>query len=42
MLTYDYRKRLSAKEALKDLWFKNVPKKAIDPTLMKEAMSNLK
>lgn len=41
MLTYDFRKRITAKEALKDNWFKNVPKNGINPELMKEALSNM-
>lgn len=42
MLTRDYKKRIYAKDALKDKWFKNAPKQHIDPALMKQALSSIK
>ena len=35
MLAQDFKKRLTAKETLKDKWFENVPRKQINPELMK-------
>lgn len=42
MLTYDYKKRPSAKELLRDKWFEDMPYKVIDPEVMKSAFSNMK
>lgn len=42
LLNVNYRKRPSAKEALKDVWFQNVPKKQINPSLLKSAMKDLR
>lgn len=42
MLTHDYKKRITAKEALKDKWFSSkVERKSINPELMKQALSNM-
>ena len=40
-MTYDYPKRISAKDALKNKWFLNAPDQEIDKELMKEAFANL-
>ena len=42
MLNTDYKKRIYAREALMDPWFKNASKVAIDKQFMKDALSNLK
>lgn len=42
MLTHDYKKRIQAKDALKDRWFKNAPRQTIDPALMKSALARIK
>lgn len=42
MLTYDYKKRPTAKELLRDKWFEDMPYKVIDPEVMKSAFSNMK
>ena len=42
LLTVDYKKRVYAKDALKDRWFKNAPKQPIDPALMKAALARIK
>lgn len=41
MLSYDYQKRPSALDALKNKWTRSVKLKKIDPELMKEALSNM-
>ena len=38
MLTYDYKDRVSARDALLDPWFKNAPSVKIDVNLMKESL----
>ena len=38
MLTYDYKERISAREALLDPWFVHAPKTKIDVNLMKESL----
>lgn len=42
MLTKNYKKRIYAKDALADRWFKNAPKKPIDPKILKEALANIR
>ena len=42
MLNVNYKERPFAKDVLKDPWFKNAPKVAIDKEHMKEALSNLR
>ena len=42
MLTYDYRDRVTAREALKDEWFQIAPREVPDEHLMKEALTNLR
>ena len=42
MLCYDYKHRISARQALQDTWFENAPSKVIDKKLMGEALSNLR
>ncbi len=41
MLTYNYKNRISAKEALNDPWFKNASTKQVDVDLMQESLKNL-
>lgn len=42
MLTHNFKKRPTAKEALADKWFNNAPAKVIDKELMQSALSNMK
>ena len=42
MLTYDYKRRPTAKEVLKDKWFQNVPEKVIDKELFSSAIDKMK
>ena len=38
MLTYDYKERISAKEALQDPWFKNAPSQKLAADVMKDSL----
>jgi hypothetical protein len=42
MLTHDFNDRIMAKDALKNPWFQNVPKKIIDVNLLKEGLGEVK
>ena len=42
MLNTDYKKRIYARDALMDPWFKNASKVAINKEFMIDALSNLK
>ena len=42
MLTFNYKERISAREALNDIWFKNAPNKPIDCKIISDSLSNLK
>lgn len=41
MLTFNYKNRITAKEALNDPWFKNASNKQVDIKLMQESLKNL-
>lgn len=41
MLTYNYKHRISAKEALSHTWFKNASTTNVDIDLMQESLRNL-
>ena len=41
LLTYDYKRRPHAKNALEHPWFKNATKKPIDPEILKKALGNM-
>ena len=41
MLTFDYKDRISARDALADSWFKNAEHKIVGNKLMKECMANM-
>ena len=41
MLTYNYKNRITAKEALNDVWFQNASTKQVDVELMQESLRNL-
>lgn len=41
MLKYNYKHRISAKEALSHSWFKNASNSNVDHQLMKESLKNL-
>ena len=38
LLSNDVSKRISPKEALKDPWFDDLPKKDVDPSVMQAAL----
>ena len=42
MLHFNYKERITAKEALKDVWFQNAPSVKIDSALVKESLNNLR
>lgn len=42
MLTRDYKKRIFAKDALKEKWLKNAPKQPIDQKALNQALENMK
>lgn len=41
MLTYNYKNRISAKEAIGHVWFQNASSAAVDVDLMQESLKNL-
>lgn len=41
MLTFDYKHRVSAKEALRNKWFEKAPEQELSPDLLKESLKNL-
>lgn len=41
MMTKDYNKRVSCKEALQSTWFKNASTTHVNADLMKESLKNL-
>jgi len=41
MLTFDYNKRCTAKQALKSKWFDKAPEAELSPDLLKESLKNL-
>lgn len=41
MLTYNYKQRVTAKEALNHPWFKNASTTTVDIDLMQESLKNL-
>ena len=41
MMTYDYNKRVSCRQALENKWFQNASSTQINADLMKESLKNL-
>jgi calcium-dependent protein kinase len=41
MLTYDFNKRCTAKQALQHKWFEKAPEQELPPDLLKVALGNL-
>ena len=42
MLTYDYKERVTAREALQDPWFKNAPSQKLAAKVMRDSLENLR